>query len=94
MPTRRVTASFATRRDAEMAVETLVQEYGVPADQVTARTEGDSNSSGEVAAGADGTTDDGKYAGRVMVTAELEADLLERVRDSFRQYGASVEILA
>ncbi|ONG51075.1 hypothetical protein BKE38_16695 [Pseudoroseomonas deserti] len=92
MATQRITASFATRRDAEMAVETLVQEYGVPVGAVETHAEGRDNSSGTRAAGADGSTADGEYAGRVRVAATVEAGLVERLRDSFRQYGGGVEV--
>jgi hypothetical protein len=48
-----LTATFDTRRDAEMVVERLVQEFGLDRGTIFLATEGDSNSAGERADGAD-----------------------------------------
>ena len=53
MAKRGITGTFATRREAEMAVETLVQEYDVNRSDVLMRAEGEDNTSGTVASGAD-----------------------------------------
>jgi hypothetical protein len=53
MATRTITGRFNTRREAEMAVEHLVQEYDLDRSRVHVRPAGEENTSGEVASGAD-----------------------------------------
>jgi hypothetical protein len=48
-----ITGSFNTRREAEMAVEHLVQDYGLDRSAVNVRPAGEENTSGNVASGAD-----------------------------------------
>ena len=50
---RTIVASFETRRDAEMAVEHLVQEHGINRSDVFIRAAGKSNTAGVQPAGAD-----------------------------------------
>lgn len=50
---RTIVARFETRRDAEIAVEHLVQEYAVARTDIFIRAKGESNSAGVKAAGAD-----------------------------------------
>jgi hypothetical protein len=50
---RTIVARFETRRDAELAVEHLVQEHGVARTDIFIRAEGEANSAGVRAAGAD-----------------------------------------
>ncbi|KAK0332119.1 hypothetical protein LTR94_026168, partial [Friedmanniomyces endolithicus] len=66
-------AQFDTRRDAELAVERLVQEYGVERTDIFVAPKGDENSAGVRASGADEKAgapsvearDDGALTGRV-----------------------------
>jgi hypothetical protein len=53
MATRTITGSFNTRREAEMAVEHLVQEYNLDRSRVDVRPAGEENTAGTVASGAD-----------------------------------------
>jgi hypothetical protein len=53
MAGRTITGSFDTRREAEMAVEHLVQDYGLDRSRVHVRPAGEDNTSGNVASGAD-----------------------------------------
>jgi hypothetical protein len=53
MAKQRITGSFNTRREAEMAVEHLVQDYGLDRSLVDVRPAGEENTSGNVASGAD-----------------------------------------
>jgi len=46
-------AYFNTRRDAELAVEHLVQEHGIARADIFLRAQGDANTAGVQAAGAD-----------------------------------------
>jgi hypothetical protein len=50
---RTVIGSFPTRREAELAVEHLVQEHGIARTDVFVRAQGAANSAGSEAAGAD-----------------------------------------
>lgn len=50
---RTIVANFETRRDAEIAVEHLVQEHRVARADIFIRAKGDSNSAGVRASGAD-----------------------------------------
>jgi hypothetical protein len=90
-----ITGYFDTRRDAEMAVERLVQDQGLDRKRVQAMAEGEDNSSGTVVSGADaadaaaGDTPDGVRRGRIMVRAEVEDDMLEAALASFRDCNAT-----
>jgi hypothetical protein len=53
MAKQTITGSFNTRREAEMAVEHLVQDYGLDRSSVHVRPAGEENTSGTVASGAD-----------------------------------------
>lgn len=53
MAKQRITGTFNTRREAEMAVEHLVQEYKLDRSLVQVGPAGEENTSGTVASGAD-----------------------------------------
>ena len=53
MAKQTITGSFNTRREAEMAVEHLVQDYNIDRSSVHVRPAGEENTSGNVASGAD-----------------------------------------
>jgi hypothetical protein len=53
MATQSITGRFESRREAEMAVEHLVQEYDLDRARVEVRPAGEANTSGEAASGAD-----------------------------------------
>ena len=86
-----ITGYFNTRRDAEMAVEHLVQDHGLDRNRVQAMAEGDENSSGTVVSGADaddaaaGDAPEGTRGSRIVVRAEVDDDLLEAALGSFRE---------
>ncbi len=90
-----ITGFFDTRRDAEMAVEHLVQDHGLDRRRVQAMAEGQENSSGTVVSGADaadaaaGDTPDGVRRGRILVRAEVEAAMLDAALASFRDCNAA-----
>ncbi|WP_375397163.1 hypothetical protein [uncultured Sphingomonas sp.] len=92
-----LTATFGTRREAEMTVERLVQEFDVDRTAISIGTEGDANSVGEESAGADaetnrgGSDDRGDPAlhGAIIVTAEVaDETAAEKVRDAFGEFDA------
>lgn len=89
--TQMITGLFDTRREAEMAVERLVQEYEMDRSRITAHAAGEDNTSGTVVSGADaaaGEAPEGVRQGRIAVRAEVEADRLDRALEAFRTCGA------
>jgi hypothetical protein len=95
MPT--ITASFETRREAELAVEHLVQEHELDRGDIVLESGSDENSAGSAAGGADletdfedGSEDEAALNGSVKVAITLEADdLVEDVEDVLHEFGAS-----
>ena len=94
--TRTITGLFDTRREAEMAVERLVQEHGLDRSRVSAHAAGAENTSGTVASGSDaadaaaGEPVEGVRKGRIAVSAEVEEGMLvERAVGAFEECGAA-----
>ncbi len=92
-----LTGRFETRRDAEMAVERLVQEHSVDRGKILIAPVGDTNSAGEQAAGSDtdaaapstGGRSDAKLTGPIEVSVEIQDDATARkMRDAFEEFGA------
>jgi hypothetical protein len=90
-------ATFETRREAEMTVERLVQEYKIERTDIFVVAEGDANSSGEEQAGSDTEAgepsppdrDDAVLNGRISVSVDIEdAGRAEEVRSAFQEFGA------
>lgn len=87
---------FATRRDAERAVEHLVQEHGLERTDIFVVAEGAANSAGTRVAGAD--LESGHYgaegehapelAGAIEVSVECDDARTEIVTDALRAAGA------
>mgnify|MGYP007060331114 CR=1 FL=1 len=65
----KLTGRFETRREAEMAVERLVQEHGIERSAIDVQPEGPENSAGDEAAGSD------RPAGRPTSPARSDAAL-------------------
>jgi hypothetical protein len=92
-----LTAKFETRREAEMTVERLVQQFKIERTDVFVAAEGNDNTAGVEEAGSDteaGTPspearNDGAIAGRVIVSVDIEDDqLAEEVRSAFAEFDA------
>ncbi len=92
-----LTATFETRREAEMTVERLVQEHGVERTDVFVAADGDENSAGEEQAGSDGdagepspkSRGDAPLHGAVSVSVDIEDDAkAAKVRDAFAEFHA------
>ncbi|MCW2317404.1 hypothetical protein SAMN06265338_103147 [Rhodoblastus acidophilus] len=90
---------FATRRDAERAVEHLVQEHGLERTDIFVVAEGAANSAGTRVAGADlesghyGAEDltndkEPELAGAIEVSVECDDEQTEIVTDALRAAGA------
>ena len=91
-----VQARFATRRDAELAVEHLVQQHGIDRGDITVRASGDANTAGSEPAGADiesghpGVKKDGspKLRGDVEMRVDCSDDRVEAVRKVLAELSA------
>lgn len=90
-----ITGYFDTRRDAEMAVEHLVQDHGLDRNRVQALAEGAENSAGTEVSGADaadaaaGETPEGQRRGRIIVRAEVEDSMMDVARACFEECNAA-----
>lgn len=91
-------AAFKTRRDAEMAVERLVQEFGVERTDIFIAAAGRSNTAGTAPAGADNagaeaaseTRGDAPLHGSIEVSVDLaDDDKAGQVRAAFAEFNAS-----
>ena len=91
-----IAAQFETRRDAETAVEHLVQAHGIPRADIFIRARGVANSAGVKAAGADvesghdGAQERGtpELAGLIEVSVDYHGKDAEAVRKALREAGA------
>jgi hypothetical protein len=90
-----ITGLFESRREAEMAVEHLVQEHGIERKQIQAQAAGSDNSSGTSLTGADaahaaeGEDVAAKQGGRIAVTVTVTKDNVKLVQDTLKTSGAS-----
>ncbi|MDO6415829.1 hypothetical protein Q4F19_15665 [Sphingomonas sp. BIUV-7] len=93
-----LTAKFDTRRDAEMAVERLVQAFHIERTDIFIAPEGAANSAGDEAAGADREAgepspegrEDAALAGRIVVSVDLEDDdAADEIRAAFAEFDGS-----
>ncbi len=93
-----VCGRFATRREAELAVEHLVQEVGVQRTAVTVRAAGPENSAGTAPAGADVQSGhpglekhgDPKLAGSIEVRVSCADSTRPKVEAVLREMGGAV----
>lgn len=93
---RTIVANFDTRRDAETAVEHLVQEHGIDRADILVSAHGTANTAGTRPAGADvesghpGVEKDGKpkLSGPIEVTVECGSDRATLVRSALERAGA------
>lgn len=93
-----LTATFDTRREAEMTVERLVQEHGIDPDAIAIATDGDENSVGTDRAGSDAESaapspparDDAALNGGVTVSVECDDEAVaEKVKDAFVEFDSA-----
>ncbi len=91
-----IVASFETRRDAELAVEHLVQQYGIGRSDVFIQAEGAANSVGSKIAGADvesghpGVEKRGNPAvnGPIEVSVDCQRVDLQKLERALKEIGA------
>lgn len=93
-----LSAKFDTRREAEMTVERLVQQFKIERTDVFIAAEGDENTVGVEEAGSDTEAggpspedrDDAQLVGRVIVSVDIEDDgLADEVRAAFAEFDAA-----
>lgn len=96
MPTT-LKAHFNTRREAELTVERLVQEYDIDRAAILVAAAGEENSAGVERAGSDDASgapseaprDDAALEGAVLVRVELSDDAQAgKVRSAFAEFAA------
>lgn len=91
--TRTIRATFRTREAADIAVEHLVQQYGVSRPDVFIQPVSDENSAGAAPSGGDashenGARRDAPLGGDLEVSVDIAQDQLAAVRRSFEDAGA------
>lgn len=94
--TNPVTSTFATRRDAELVVERLVQTHGMERRAIQVAPEGEANTVGDKPSGGDiegkspsvDSRSDAPVAGRVKVAVFAKTDDEEKaIRAAFVELG-------
>ena len=92
-----ITATFDTRREAELAVEHLVQEHDIDRDDIAIGPDGDENSAGvetngsdEPTIGEDADDDEAALNGAITVSITLSDDKdPDTIQDVLLEYGGS-----
>jgi hypothetical protein len=87
---RRITGEFDIRREAELAVERLVQEYNVDRSAVEVMAAGDDNTAGIVPSGADRDKETGEPGsspthGKIRVSVTVDDAIADRAQEALRQ---------
>ncbi|MBP0437229.1 hypothetical protein [Tianweitania sediminis] len=87
--------TFATREAADIAIEHLVQDYGVERTDVFVQASDAENSAGTQVSGGDASEDDAEgskfepaLSGSITVSADISKDELDRARTAFKDAGA------
>ena len=92
---------FDTRREAEMTVERLVQQFDIDRAKVVVAPDGEANSAGTEEAGSDNKAgspspearDDAELNGKVVVTVDVaDAAAADEVRTAFNEFDASEQV--
>lgn len=93
-----MTATFATRREAELVVERLVQEFDLARETIIVAPEGDDNSAGEVPSGGDVKTaepsvearTDAPLEARIVVAVDVaDRGDVEEIRRAFNEFDGA-----
>lgn len=91
-----ITGTFPTRREAELAVEHLVQEYGLQRADIFVEPSSSENSAGVRPSGGDAKSGhpasqpdaDAALNGTLLVSVDVNEDETEAVEKAFRDAGA------
>ncbi len=94
-----ISAEFKSRRDAEMAVEHIVQDHGIDRSTVEVGPASDQNTAGTEAARADvedgylksGTEGEPALAGKVKVSVQVDDATAEMVISSFKTFDGDIK---
>jgi hypothetical protein len=91
--TTTITATFATRAAADLAIEHLVQQHGISRPDIFVQASGDRNTAGSAPSGgdmahADGSREDGALEGEIEVSVDIPADQVPAAKRSFGDAGA------
>jgi hypothetical protein len=91
--TTTIKASFATREAAELAIEHLVQQYGISRPDIFVQAAGDRNAAGSEPSGSDvarpdGARDDAALQGEIEVLVDIAINQISAVQRSFGDAGA------
>ena len=90
-----LSATFDTRREAELTIERMVQDYGIDRELVTVVAAEDENSAGVAPNGSDlpdaradtDTTDKTKLAGAIKVSVNVQdEEMVAKVREAFGEF--------
>ena len=96
-----ITGSFETRRDADMAVERLVQEFGVERSDIFIAAEEAQNSAGIEVDGSDSSIspsgeearDDGAHAGAVKVSVDVnDSAAVDKIVSAFDEFDGATKV--
>lgn len=82
-----IVATFDTRASADLAVEHLVQQYGVSRPDVFIQAAGDRNSAGSTASSPDFDRKDPPLEGEIEVSADISSSQIVSVHRSFGEAG-------
>ncbi|WP_080867997.1 hypothetical protein [Agrobacterium tumefaciens] len=91
--TTTIRATFETRAAADLAVEHLVQQYGISRPDIFVQSASGENTAGSRSSGGDashegGSRQDGALEGEIEVSADIAADQVASVQRSFGDAGA------
>ncbi|WP_105435853.1 hypothetical protein [Neorhizobium tomejilense] len=88
-----IVATFETREAADLAVEHLVQKFGVGRTEVFVTASGSENSSGKTRSGSDAPSvneegrDDAQLSGEIEVSADIQQDQTADLHRAFGDLG-------
>lgn len=90
-----LTATFDTREAADLAIEHLVQQYGIDRSDVFVEAKGSENTAGTKPSGGDvenregeGVRTDAALDGQLQVSVDLSLDDIDKAQAAFREAGA------
>lgn len=91
--TATLNALFRTREEADLAIEHLVQQNGVPRPDIFVQSRSHENTGGTAASGGDrshedGSRDDGKLEGKIEVSVDVAREEIAAVQRTLSDAGA------
>lgn len=87
--TTTIRATFATREAADLAIEHLVQQHGIPRPDIFVQSASDSNTAGSQVSGGDVDREDAPLEGEIEVSAQIAVSQIAAVQRSFGDAGAT-----